>query len=200
LFNSPLSESSYLKASFFYDLSPRFIMSYSGYNIQPAFNPVLQDIPPYPGNAYTNYGESWNPAYGNPTTSPYTNFLVGENGGTQALMNSIFNNFGTPTGYPPLNGTDYSQPYNYGGGGGFGYGEPNSPAGGGYEPGNGGGWPNYGEPNSPANGGYEPGNAGGSDYGQPNGNIGGGSGPMEGGCMQGGSGAPQFGHRMNIVG
>jgi hypothetical protein len=59
-------------------------------------------IPPYPGTALTNYGESWNPLAGNPTTSPYTNYLVGENGVTNGLIQDIFTNWQTNNGAPQL--------------------------------------------------------------------------------------------------
>jgi len=59
-------------------------------------------IPPNPGTAYTNYGQSWNPAIGNPTTSPYTNYLVGENGVVNGMIKDIFTNWQTQNGAPQL--------------------------------------------------------------------------------------------------
>jgi uncharacterized protein (DUF779 family) len=59
-------------------------------------------IPPNPGTAATNYGQSWNPAIGNPTTNPATNYLVGENGVVNGMINDIFTNWQTQNGAPQL--------------------------------------------------------------------------------------------------
>jgi len=59
-------------------------------------------IPPNPGTALTNYGQSWNPLAGNPTTNPYTNYLVGENGVVNGMIQDIFTNWQTNNGAPQL--------------------------------------------------------------------------------------------------